>query len=568
MHNHPKQAATPYLTDLSVYSNTIEATTPPPAIELRRLLLGKLYLFVFGMFPNIENTKTAKDIHDMSTQAENSANSGPGISQAIQRYWGVLVMIAWGGALLGFGLVRFDAYGLDEGAARGLLLNWSIVDNIVIPIVTLGIPDFRALLFVPLGIYWPGNIIAAKVFSLLIAFATVTMLYKWSKRTADSETANMASALLLVSPLLIKQIDAIGIGVFLLLAYSVGAWLDDRYRQIQRPLGGWFFVQLIWLGITVTIHPAGLAYPIALAWCWYRNPVDARQQRHVFLGTALVTILIVVTRWGWQALNWLQNPLAVLAQAFQPIAGMQNDPSWYIGVLFAALLVLIIWKDRRFLISDQLAFMLVIGLVLGLLAADDAWALLALVLILFRGIPYLIGLNQSIGTPGLIQKRGIVLGVIFIIATSFMMVDKTRARAIAQDQLNPQDELIHYLANIAQDTDKPFQAASQWPGRTAIACKRDVFPLPPPTADSESLLQSMKGITHLMFDPYDPRNKTLGRHIAELGGATQTIALQAGGVIIKVRKDVAESMTTTTDDTVPGAATKGQTQTNETDSEQ
>lgn len=497
-------------------------------------------------------------------ETEDSANSSPGISQLIQSYWGILVMIVWGAALLGFGLIRFDAYGLDEGAARGLMLNWSIVDNIVIPIVTLGIPDFRALLFVPLGIYWPGNIIAAKVFTLLITFAAVTLFYKWSKRSGDAEVANIAAALLLVSPLLIKQADAIGIGVFLLLAYSVGAWIDNRYRQVQRPLGGWFFVQLIWLGITVTIHPAGLAYPVALIWCWYKNPVDARHQRHIFLGGALVTILILVTRWGWQSLDWLQNPVSVLARAFQPIAGMNNDPNWFIAGLFIVLLVFVIWKDRRFLTSDPLALMLASGLVLGLLAADDAWALLALVLILFRGIPYLISLNQSIGTAGLIQKRGIVLGLTFIIATSFMMTDKTRASAIAQDQLSPQDELIHYLANIAHDTDQPFQAASQWPGRTAIACKRDVFPLPPPTADSESLLESMKGITHLIFDPYDAQNKTLGRHIAELGGATQTIALQPGGVIIKIREDSAASMMPT-DNPESVSTTNDQSQTTETD---
>lgn len=145
------------------------------------------------------------------------------------------------------------------------------------------------------------------------------------------ETANIAAALLLISPLLIKQIDAIGIGVFLLLAYSVGAWLDNRYRQAQRPLGGWFFVQLIWVGVTVTIHPAGLAYPIALAWCWYKNPVDHRQRRHVFLGSALVTVFIVAVRGGWQSLDWLQNPMVVIAQIFQPIAGMDNEPNWIIG---------------------------------------------------------------------------------------------------------------------------------------------------------------------------------------------------------------------------------------------
>ena len=71
-----------------------------------------------------------------------------------------------------------------------------------------------------------------------------------------------------------------------------------------------------------------------------------------------------------------------------------------------------------------------------------------------------------------------------------------------------------------------------------IACKRDVLPLPPPAKPGEDFLKTIKGITHLMFNPYQPTYRELGHTIAQLGGATQTLALQQGGVIVKIR-DVA-----------------------------
>ena len=74
-----------------------------------------------------------------------------------------------------------------------------------------------------------------------------------------------------------------------------------------------------------------------------------------------------------------------------------------------------------------------------------------------------------------------------------------------------------------------------------IACKRDVLPLPPPAKEGEDFLNTIKGITHLMFNPYQPTYRELGRTIAQLGGATQTLALQQGGVIIKIREVAAKS---------------------------
>lgn len=397
---------------------------------------------------------------------------------AFSHYWGVLVLLVWGGALLWLGLLRFDPYGLDESAARGLLLIWSIFDKIVNPIFTLGIPDFRALLFIPLGLYWPGSLIAAKVLTLLLSFLAIVFLYGWSKRTADGEAALAASALLLIAPHLINGIDAIATGPFLLLAFGLGAWLDAAYRRVNRPLGGWFFVQLLWASITLTLHPIGLAYPLVLAWTWYRNPIDARQRRHVLLGLTLVTVLMLALRQGWQTIPWLSNPLLSLAQAHQ-VAPSLAEANWFVGGLLAALLVIVLWVDRRFLSSDPVGLMFLSGLAIGLLAADYNWALLAVALLLYRGIPHLITLNQHSEGRGLLRQRGVVIAVMFITSTAFMVTDKTRAQALGEATLSPQDQLIRQLAAEAADPDREFRAASQWPGRTMIAVRRDVFPLPP-----------------------------------------------------------------------------------------
>lgn len=459
---------------------------------------------------------------------------------ALSHYWGILVLLVWGGALLWLGLLRFDPYGLDESAARGLLLIWSIFDKIVNPIFTLGIPDFRALLFIPLGLYWPGSLVAAKVFTLILSFLAIAFLYRWSKRTADGEAALAASALLLIAPHLINGIDAIATGPFLLLAFGLGAWLDTAYRRVNRPLGGWFFVQLLWASITLTLHPIGLAYPLVLAWTWYRNPIDARQRRHVLIGLAIVTLLMLALRQGWQTVPWLSNPLLSLAQAHQ-IAPSLAEPNWFVGGLLAALLVIVIWVDRRFLSSDPVGLMFLSGLAIGLLAADYNWALLAVALLLYRGIPHLIALNQHSEGKGLLRQRGVVIAVMFITSITFMVTDKTRALALGEETMSPQDQLIRQLADEAANPDQEFRAASQWPGRTMIAVRRDVFPLPAGAVDGQTLLNDIKGITHLIFDPKAPANLELGKNMAELSGVIETQALEAGGVIVHIRPNVSPS---------------------------
>lgn len=457
------------------------------------------------------------------------------VSRLFERYWGFLVLLIWGGSLVFLGLLRGTPYGLDEGAARGLLLIWSIFDKIINPIVTLGIPDFRALLFIPLGAYWPGSLLAAKVFTLLLAFGAVTILYRWSSRTADAEVALIASALMLISPQVLNEIDSVDTGVYLLLALAVGAWLNNTYRKAQSAFGGWFFVQILWTAITITLHPAGLAYPLILAWTWYTDPIDPRVKRHLGLGLLLICSITLALRGGWPTVEMGINPLLSLAQAHQAVIGVA-DPNWLIGGLFASLLGLVIWFDRRFLARDFIGLMLVSGLILGLAAADSAWVILALTLLLYRGTALLIALNEKSMGHGLLRQRGLVLVTGFIIATVFMMTDKSRHEAIALGTLNPQDQLIHFLAQDITEETKEFKAASQWPGRTMIAVRRDVFPLPRAAQDGPALLQDIKGITHLIFDHMDIRNRDLSRNVAELTGVAETLFLERGGVVVQIRQ--------------------------------
>lgn len=446
------------------------------------------------------------------------------------RHLGLLAMIIWGGAILALGLVRFEPYGLDEGAARGLLLNWSVVDNIASPIVIFGLPDFRALFFVPLGLYWSGSIIAAKVYTLMMAFSAILLLYSWSRRASGIEAALIASALLAISPLMITQIDAIGAGPYLLLTFGLGVWLDKTYRAAQRPLSGWYFLQLLAVGTSVSLHPAGLAYPLALMWRWHKDPADARQKRHVLIGVTLITTIILIMRLGWPDIVWWNNPITTLGLA--NLGNQMEEPSWIVGALSAALLLLVLWLERRTLLNDLMGTILLLGLLIGLAAADATWAMLALVLVLYRGVPRLIAANKN----SLAGRYGLVMIVMLVVSMSFMLADKSYARIVKDGELSPEDQLIRLLAMEASDTKQPFRAASQWPARSMIACKRDVLPLPPPAKDGEALLKTIKGITHLTFNPYNPAYRELGRNIAQLGAATQTLALQQGGVIIKIRQ--------------------------------
>ena len=451
------------------------------------------------------------------------------------RLWAVAGLLVWGGAILFLGLIRLDEFGVDESAARALLLVWSVVDRIINPIFIIGMPDLRALLFVPAGIYWPGSITAIKVLTIIIAYAGALFVYQWSQRRQDHEHAMLTTGLLLLSPIMITQIDEIGAGPYLLLLFGLGCWIDAAYRRSQRTLGGWFFLQLLIVMIATSIHPIALAYPIALVMEWYRHPVDSRHQRHVYIGLGCAVIFSQLLHPAWPGQDWLQNPLTVLASS---LLGPTPDssPEWPVGFVIASVLIPLMIRDRRLLVTDLLYRMIFFAIVIGLFAADQTWNLIIVSCLLILGINFLIDVNKKLGGHSFAGQRGLVMLVVFITATVFMQGDKAHQTVIDANRLDPHDKLIQTLAAELEDNkDKSILIMSQWPGKTMLATRRPVVPLPPDYKDTKTLLKNINKISHIIFDPRTANNRSLSRQLSTLSAQTETIALERGGVIIQMR---------------------------------
>ncbi|HEY5601903.1 MAG TPA: hypothetical protein VIM41_02220 [Gammaproteobacteria bacterium] len=455
--------------------------------------------------------------------------------------WYLLSMCVWGGAVIGFQLIRFTAYNLDEGAAMALLLNWSVSDQVVNPVTTFGGPDFRALLFIPLGLYWPGSMVAAKILSLIFCFIAALFLFRWSSETGDKESALVATGLLLITPVLIYLADTINTGSFLLAVFGAGMYLDKKYRASPHSVSGLYFTQMLVIAVSVTLHPMGLAYPLALAWQWYKNPKSDQQKKQVWTGIGITVLIILVMQTGWIAIAWGRNPLTALDNAVMGYNLRETDTAhWIAGAVAAALLALLIYRDFTTLTRNLLGSTLLFSVFIGLSAADQNWAMIAIALLLYRGIPALIAFNKSIRVPGFIGQRGLVFFAIMAVSLLFMQADKSYALQKMSGALTPRDQLIQRLAEEAADPGQPFLAASQWPAQTMIVCRRDVFKLPPARANSQEFLKSLGSITHIVFDHRDINNHALARNIADLGGYTATVDIQTSGVIVKIRASADE----------------------------
>jgi hypothetical protein len=456
------------------------------------------------------------------------------------RVWALLLLCAWGGAILWLGLVRFDAFALDEGAATALLLNWSVVDQVVNPVTTYGGPDFRALLFIPLGLYWSGNMVAAKVFSILVSFVAIMLLFRWARRSAvehAEESALIATGLMLIAPATLGLIDSMSSGPFLIALFGLGWLLNDKYRASPHSISSLYFVQLLLVAITITLHPMGLAYPLALAWHWYKNPKSEKQKRQVWIGLVVASGIILAMLVGWIALAWGANPLTSLSYAILGNhSGNPADVSPLPGILPALLLIAVLIKQYRQLLSELFGTTLLLALLLGLLVADRNWALIALAVLLYAGVPLLIRANLSLRRhAGFLGQRGLVLASLLIVTTLFLQADKGHALFNDSGLLSPTDELIQTLIPEAADPNKHFLAASQWPARTMLAVRADVLPLPPAAQDGTQLLASIKGISHVIFNHNDPDNTALVQNFRDIAGATITLARQPGGVILALR---------------------------------
>ncbi len=463
-----------------------------------------------------------------------------------EKYLRLIILAVWIIALFwGFNLINLTPYGLNEGAAKALLFLWSIVDRIANPVATFGTPDLRAILLLPVAIYWSGSILATKIFTAMLAFFGAVLLYHWARKAnkENNESALMATALLLICPLTLTQISAVATGPMLLLTFGVGLWVSNTYRAKPRPLGGWFFVQLLVAMVAASLHPAGLGYVLALAWLWIKDPLNKSQQKQVLIGLAIAIPLILTFQSGWQSdIKWLSDPLITLSNAIQNGAiGFGEPAGWFGGLIVALLLVIVIIKDREFLFNDFLGSALLFAVIIGLVAATPEWAMVAIALLLYRGMALLVAYNQSFNSRSLLGQRGLVIVVLVVVSSTFMLADKQYRQILQGELLSPTDEIIQLLAVEAADPDVPFQAASQWPARTMLATRRDVFPLPNAAEDSATLLRDIKGITHLIFDHNLEANLALSKNISELSGIAETLSLQAAGVVIHIKAAAAEA---------------------------
>lgn len=467
--------------------------------------------------------------------------------------YGALALWAAAAALL----LNRTPYGVDESAARAMLFLWSFVEDLANPIVTQGVPDFRAVFLVPVGFAFPGSLLAGKLLTLAFAAVTAAALFRWFQRQSGAEAAMLATGLWLLSPVLLEQIDRIAVGPFLVGVLLAGAFVDRSYRAAPVAFGGRYFLLIVLSLAAVTLHPAGVAFPLVVAVSWLVRPpapeADGAPQRFLAnaeriglpVGVAAAALCGLLLADGWPGVAWLGNPVSAAAgiltgwPAQSPPTGVLT---WIAGGLAWALLALVVWKRRSALWNDTFGRMILCAAAITLPAADPVWALLVLLLLLYWGFPLLLDVRLP-KLPALLRQRGLALLVLVAAATLDMSEDRSRFALLrAGPELSTEDRLIQRLAEAvsASTPGSGTRVASQWPARTMVACGCNTLPLPPPAGDEQALLKLLAGIDYVVFDPRAPANQSLSRNLAMLGGVTtETIALQPGGVIVRMRSAAA-----------------------------
>ncbi len=452
--------------------------------------------------------------------------------QIKQRLFVLATLIVWGGLILWFKLVQFSPYGIEEGAARSLLLVWSLFERVHTPIVFLGFPDLRGLIFLPLAAYWTGSLLAAKVFSMLSLFCAVLFFYGWTKQRADKEVATIASGLLLIAPISLLQIDAMGAGVTLLLLFGLGHWLDHRIRTREKLLTAWYFVHIIVIAAIISIHPIGLGYALGLLWSWHQRPINSGMKKQMIIGVGLGAVFVGLLQAGWIHIDWLNNPITTLGSGLLGLDDGDSGGVWFSGIAALIIFAIIVIRARKQVLNDTLTACLVASSVVGLLCADQAWALIFIATILYLGTEQLIQ-AQKFGLSGFLAQRGLALALLFIVAFIFMQADKVHHSALARSDFGDNDRLIATLVNSVSEEDE-LKVASQWPGRTMLALKQASFPLPPTFDDEAKFIEITAEFTHIIFDHTESRNTPLARQVANLSGSMSTLSREPGGVIIEV----------------------------------
>ncbi|MDQ6970059.1 MAG: hypothetical protein Q9M16_06100 [Mariprofundus sp.] len=474
------------------------------------------------------------------------------ITQHIEpRHFGLLALC--GLAFLYMALFRYDAFGIDEGAARALLINWSIIDHIANATPLFGFPDLRAVMFIFLDIHWAGSLPAAKVFTLFMLLGSALMLYRWSESNDSAEVGTMATAMLLIAPITIMQTDSISPGVFLLFCFITIFWMNHYLLQARRTMSAPFFLIILMSSFAVSLHPIGLAAPIALVLLWLgkkenpESPDDQSDQsehispmldkrRALFIGLGISTALLLFVRWGWSGLESSSNHLASLGAVLTGSPILQATAPTGYGLIVACLLsfVIAIYIYRR--CFELFSLTLVIACLIGLFLPDHSWALIALTCILFLGFPMLIAAHRKTGIQNIIGQRGLVILLIVVFTSMFTSADK-HYRMISQLKLkSDSDNLLAAAASIASNHDKDFIMASQWPARTMLVTKRDVLPLPPQQVlqDVDTFIEKTASVTHFMFNPNTPENKALSQISARLIQRMEAVEILPAGVILQV----------------------------------
>lgn len=486
--------------------------------------------------------------------------------------WAVVTLVAW--ALAATTLLDRSPYGLDEATARAILFLWSVADKVASPIVTLGLPDFRSVYLAPAGVLFSGNLLAVKLVCLALLAATGIALWRWHAEHADAESPLIATGLLLICPLALGGVDTVGIGPFLVTTLWLGAWAAEGYRRSRARFGGFYFLQALACFAAISLHPAGLALPLVIVLQWLLEPpaelpesslVPGRERTHLLVGIGSATLLGVLVARGWPQQAWFANPLAALTGgifAFQAESRLGTITLGVLGAALALALVLTAWLQRQALRREPLFASLVVASAIAAFAGDAVFATLSLVILLYRGFALLLRVRLG-AASGFLGQRGAAFAAIVLLSTLFLSADRSRYDELrAGGELSAQDHLIRALAQsvheaaatvvpgeaqdlAAEEAERAASAkalaasgirvASQWPGRTMIACRCSSLPLPPETDDPVRFVANLRGVDYVLFDPQLPANRGLARGFALLGGGrAETLVLQSGGVLLKM----------------------------------
>ena len=367
---------------------------------------------------------------------------------------GGLLLLPWA-ILVGLGL-RTGPYGLTEEGAKALLVAWSIGDAVASAAFTLGAPDIRVVFFLPLGFLWPGQVIAAKVLTLLTMAGAAVALYHWRRRDDQAEAALLATGLLMIAPLTVDGINALSAAPFLLAICGAAAWLNRLTPNERGAFGGAFFAQILLCAAALTLHPAGLAYPALLFFTWWRNPPDERHRKHFLMGIPLAVLLALAMRLGWTGMIWGQNPLPAAAAVF---SGSRSDGAlsgwdWLAGSTLLALTAAVAWHERRRLLADLTGGTLLLGVLFGAVAADRTWGVLMLALLLYGGLPWLLRACAPLADRGLLVQRGWLWLLLLLVCTAFMRTNRSDYEAGRRNLLRPGSVDQRFCGRPEQSADR------------------------------------------------------------------------------------------------------------------